>query len=513
MRNKNIWRYLFILACLLAVLLEVVPGRSPQIDEEFFKSPGRHWAATGQFAAPEIVGRVDVTPGLDEIFFAQPPLYSFLFGVYTKIVGFGPHRCILFDALVHVLLAALIIALAHREFDLPAKYAYLLGTLVLVLGTRGRPDELGMCFAIAGMLAWTLDLTTSRRAVLSGAMFGVCGATSLGACLFLLPLGLLVGYLRAALNLRTALRWTLACSLVGLLCIAPILVHHPGPRHEPAIAYMSPQLGLVVTGQSRWTAVLLSLVNGALFAARFGRPMLAVVFGSLAVIALCFRQLPRHSAGAYTARIVVVVAVLVGQWFILPGKYTYLWFFAPWLLALSAAMLARCYAGLRSSERAMVVVTLVLCILTAVEPYIKGEVVVLSLPHEQSFDANMSRVRALIPAGSHVATLEYWWALADRCQVFDPQFSHPKKIDIDYMIKSGNGSGRPGVGQAFAEYYESYAQENHFTVLEDDLNRERLKVGPLRLTNSAYGFGPLILARSTGRRGGSSTDSNINSQR
>ena len=501
MRHDNLWKWLFTIGCVFFVLLEVVPGRFPNTDEVFFKSPGRHWAATGHFAAPEIVGRVEVNPSLDKIFFAQPPLYSFIFGVYTKVLGFGPHLCILFDALIHVLLAALTVSVVRRVFSVPAKYAYMIGTLVLVLGTYGRPDEMGMCFAIAGMLSETLEIRPERRAALSGAMFGFCCATSLGAFLFMAPMSLAIAHQRRVLNARTAIRWTITGAVVGLLCIAPILLQYPH-AYRQILAHasdQSPQLRYALVGTGLWKAVLISYFNGMIFATRFGRPMVALVAGSLAIIALCFRNVPRESARAYTTKLVVAAAGLLTLYLILPGKYTYFWFFGPWLMGLSAEMLVRCYAGLRSSARGAVVAILVICISTATEPYLKERVVLISLPRNQSFDTNMSGVRTLIPAGSRVVTSEYWWALADRCQVLDPVFSHPTTIDVDYMIKTGNGTGHPGVAHAFALYYETFAQDNHFAVLEDNLNRLPLKIGPVRLTNSAYGFGPLVLGRSTGR--------------
>src|SRR5258708_20764181 len=81
------------LAILLALsalycLAELVPGRFAVTDEVFFKAAGRNWAATGRFAAPEMKGYFSnvLVPPATEVFFAYPPLYTFLFGVYTMIV-------------------------------------------------------------------------------------------------------------------------------------------------------------------------------------------------------------------------------------------------------------------------------------------------------------------------------------------------------------------------------------------------------------------------------------------
>jgi hypothetical protein len=183
-------RVVFLSACLITSLLQVIPGRLIHLDEVFFKSAGRHWAATGRFAAPEIAGHIDVHPGTEEIYAAQPPLYSFAFGLYTRIVGFGPFRCVVFDELIHVMLACITVVLARSLFEVPARLAYLVGIPVLFVGTRGRPDEMAMCLALLGLLAWKYPAAPGIRAILSGIAFGLCFATSVGAGLFLFPLAI-----------------------------------------------------------------------------------------------------------------------------------------------------------------------------------------------------------------------------------------------------------------------------------------------------------------------------------
>src|SRR5271166_2671778 len=94
------------LAVLSAVccISTMVPGRFAVTDEVFFKAAGRNWAMTGRFAAPEITGRLSEGPQLSEVYFAQPPLYTFLFGVYVRMAGFSPRSCIAYDMIIHLLL-------------------------------------------------------------------------------------------------------------------------------------------------------------------------------------------------------------------------------------------------------------------------------------------------------------------------------------------------------------------------------------------------------------------------
>lgn len=164
---------------------ELIPGRFVVTDEVFYKAAGRNWAMTGRFAAPEIVGRLAEGPPLTEVYFAQPPLYTFLFGVYTKLVGFGPRFCILYDVLIHLLLVWSAVVVGSIVFRLPRSLAALCGALSLPLGTVGRSDELGIVFALWAAVAFGSGIPRRSGIFTGGALLGLCGATSLSALVFL----------------------------------------------------------------------------------------------------------------------------------------------------------------------------------------------------------------------------------------------------------------------------------------------------------------------------------------
>src|SRR5690348_11300028 len=90
------------------VALLTTIGRLPNIDgdEIFYKAPGREWAQTGRFAAPELTGYLDVPPAFEEVWLVYPPVYPFSFGLFVKIAGFGWRQAVFFDAFIHALLAA-----------------------------------------------------------------------------------------------------------------------------------------------------------------------------------------------------------------------------------------------------------------------------------------------------------------------------------------------------------------------------------------------------------------------
>lgn len=498
----RVWKYIFVSASVITLLLMVIPGRFPATDEVFYKCAGLHWAATGQFAAPELVGRIDVNPGLDVVDFVYPPLYTFSFGVYTKIVGFSPRLCILFDSLIHLLLATLTITLARRVFNTPARFAYALGTLMLFLGTYDRPDELAMCFGIAGILCWTLNRTPANRALLSGAALGLCGSTSIGVWVFTVPMALLVAHHRGALSMRTAWRAVIAGLFVAVLCVAPILISHPDAYRQLLVhASVQPRVGeTTFAGQSYWGSVLHNYMDAAIFAITFYSTLVAALIGTLLVIALGFSTLPSRDSRMFRQGTAVALGGMLFLWLIFPLHTPYFWFFAPWLMSIGASMLACCFPLFRRGMRAIVVAVIVLSFSVGVGRYARDRAIILLLPKEQSFDVNMARIRELIPTGSRVVTHDYWWALADNCHVLEPWFSHPNPIAVDYFIKDGNGSSQPGKPSSFAPYYESFAQEKHFVVIEDCLNRSPNTISGIKLARSGYGFGPLVLAANSGSR-------------
>ena len=184
---------LALLAALSLVyfLSVIVPGRFAVTDEVFFKAAGRNWAATAHFAAPELTGRLTQGPPLSEIYFAQPPIYTFLFGVYVKLLGFSPRLCIAYDAIIHLVLMWSAMIFARTVYRVDWRWAALSGALLATLGTTGRPDELGIVFAMWSAIAFRSLLPDRWRVPLGSALLGLCVCTSLGAFLFLSPLVLL----------------------------------------------------------------------------------------------------------------------------------------------------------------------------------------------------------------------------------------------------------------------------------------------------------------------------------
>src|SRR6516165_3647324 len=89
-------------------VLEFIYPRFPDSDHEIsFKSPGRNMSQGGPFASPELEGfeGLHLNPPIERVYFIYPPLYSWLFGEWTRATGFGWAACVSYDALISAALA------------------------------------------------------------------------------------------------------------------------------------------------------------------------------------------------------------------------------------------------------------------------------------------------------------------------------------------------------------------------------------------------------------------------
>ncbi len=115
--------------------------------------------------------------------------------------------------------------------------------------TVGRPDELGIVFALGAALALRSEVPLKLAVPMGGALLGLCCATSPGAGLFL---GSLVGWevtLRERSRVRK-LRNLASTALIALavlaICMAPILINHPSAYRQ----LIQDGIGQTVAGDS-----------------------------------------------------------------------------------------------------------------------------------------------------------------------------------------------------------------------------------------------------------------------
>jgi hypothetical protein len=76
-------------------IVEFAYPRFPSMDSEISsKAAGLHLSQGGAFAAPELEGFLHVDPPIERIYFVYPPLYTWLFGQWLHLTGFGWAACV-----------------------------------------------------------------------------------------------------------------------------------------------------------------------------------------------------------------------------------------------------------------------------------------------------------------------------------------------------------------------------------------------------------------------------------
>jgi hypothetical protein len=479
-----------LLTCIAAyVVVLTVVGRFVGIDEVFFKAPGREWAASGHFAAPELTGvpfLADVDPPIETVWLVHPPAYPFLFGLFTKWCGFGPRQCIVYDALIHGMLALLTFVLGRRFKDvLPDWLAFLVALAVLPLGVVGRPDELATCFGVLGVLAMLVPVPSRAHVLCSGIMIGLSGATSVAAAVLL---GVVAGTLlwtsgrRLVPVLGLSLLWGLTALLAFGLALAPVLSAYPN-AYRQYLAHAA-----VHVGRGDWL--------NSFFAnweyEQFHRTItiaclsLAIVGATAKSATLTWARWGRLWLGPIAALLVVVV--------FLPDKVYYTWFLGPWMMVAGVVSWRSVWVNLHPLVLRGVVLWIAALYAMAASPCAKSMFLMATLPEAQTLAPNAQLIRDLVPPGSLVLTDHYWWVLGDDRRVYDRYFSRVPLDQIDYIVVVGDGSGDPNVvsdvpGHSWPEIFDRFER------IHNNINTEPIMILGRPLPNTAVGFGAMVLQR------------------
>jgi hypothetical protein len=479
-----------LLTCIATyVAFLAVFGRYVGIDEVFFKAPGREWAASGRFAAPELTGvpfLVDVDPPIETIWLVHPPAYPFLFGLFTKAVGFGPRPCVLYDALIHGWLSFLTFVLARRfKEHLPDWICFCVALAVLPLSVVGRPDDLATCFGMVGVLALLDPLPSRRRVLLSGVMIGLGGATSVAAAVLVGVVGgtlLLTGRRQMVPALGLGALWALTALAVFGLAITPILLVYPN-AYRQYLAHAA-----VHVGRGDWLTSFFANWEYE----QFHRTM-AIACLSLAVLGLAAKS--RTLTWAHWVRLWFgPVAALLFLVAFLPDKVYYTWFIGPWMMVAGVVSWRSVWANLHPQVLRGMVLWIAGLYAIAATPFLKNTFQMVTLPESQRLAPNASLVRDLIPPGSGVLTDQYWWMLANDRRVYDRYFSRVPLDQIDYIVLIGNGSGDPTVvtdvpGHPWEEI------SDRFEAIHNNINTEPVTLFGKPFPNTAVGFGTMVLKR------------------
>jgi len=478
-------------------VLEFAYPRFAATDEIAFKSPGRSMSQGGPFAAPELEGFEDLhlNPPIERIYFIYPPLYSWLFGEWTRVTGFGWAACVGYDALISAALALAVFGVADTVAGillgptlLGTALALLSALLTLLFRQVGRPDELGMVLGFAN--AWwllRLPAASSRRiSFVSGVLAALMLCTSAGVFLAFMPV-LAVLWLRRVKKPEIApcaAAFGLGAALTALLCLMPFFLSYPNFYQQFLKHSQS------VLRSSAWNRIS----YGVSLAWEVAPHRLFILLAT--VPTLCLGMVTLWRAGRIGETISLFVAPLVSFGFLmfLRPAHPYMWFLEPWFLLVAVVVIANLKRPgiLRLVATGWMAVWLAVASIWPVKDYI----VRIALPAEQRLTPNARKLGDLIPKGASVLTLQDWWALGSDRAVYDPSFSNIQNLDrIEYFVTNGNGAGKPGVWfRPSNPRYNAMVRE-HFEVISDTLPRAPIRVFGFKVTNSAYGFGSVVLRR------------------
>lgn len=484
-RARHVGFLLLLQALYLVWLLHY--GRFMSGDEIAYKAGGREWARSGHFIAPELLGygswRDPAHPYELRTGFG-PALYTYAFGLFVKLCGFTPLTNAAFDALIHIFLGWATWALARALGpQLPYSAAMIAAAVTLPLGSAGRPDELGALLAMYGSVI-LLRRASSLRAVAAGILFALSAGTSIvaGGILMVWPL-------RAFWQQRRDGGWRAPAVFAVSAATGFLLIMLP--------QYLSTPEGLAQLTHNAQSSVGTTYRYAIENSVRYGKSHYLACAAALVIAAAHALHALRSGTWKQWGELwIPPLAALAALLIVLPVKYYYVWIVGPSFLA--AALCALTTLPWRTTARAAVATAGLVFWVAASSRFAFMSLVRAALPPGQGMDENVAVIQRLIPPGSGVMTYDFWPALANSSYRIYSTEADPPWSAVDYIVLTGNGSGTPGQPQMLRPEQLPYIKA-HFSPIYDHLNREAFHIGPLR-TNSAYGYGPLILKRDSAPR-------------
>jgi hypothetical protein len=503
-KGRSILPLLLLLAAFLVI--EFAYPRFAVTDEIAYKAAGRNISQGGAFAAPELEGYLHATPPFERVYAHYPPLYMWLFGQWTRAVGFGWAGCVGYDALISAGLAIIMYGLANTTLSTllgppsaprPIGLAFLTALLTLLFRNPGRPDELGMALGFANTWWLLLPHASSLRQpsvnFISGVLAGLMLCTSPGVFLAFIPF-LAALWLRRAERLRNIAHSLAATALGGglavALCLTPLFLAHP--RFYLQFFQAVQNLELLNDVVFRRFTVITD-------AWHILPQSLLILFATVPVLCLGIAFL--WQTGRVREMLAFFIAPLAGfaVVFFLYVSYYYWWFLQPWFLLIALVVVADCWRSPRLRPLASVAVGWLGMWLAFASIWpMKDYLIRITLAPEQTLTPNAQKLRELIPKGAHVLTesRSAWGILENDHSVYDPQFSDIQDLArIEFFVTDGNGTGQAGVWWWPRNTRYSSMVRDNFEVISDALSRTPLRVFGFSVTNSAYGFGTVVMRR------------------
>jgi len=459
-----------LISCQLLYLgFHLVYGRFIGWDEIGYKSVGRGWAATEHWIAPELEGAYG-WPLAWHCRPPAPPLQGLAYGIYLRAVGLSYRTNAVFDALIQIILSWICFAVARTlDRDGPSWPASMAAIAILPLGYPGRPEAMGMALGFLGWLLTKRETASKRYWLAAGVLEGLAASTSLASGLFI---GLLVLLRRN--RIRNVAIWGAAAAAVFLPSMLIL--------NWKALSSSSSGISTMATAAASRSWIH---IGSAFRSGNTAGPGLVAMLIPIAVAGWRHRSL-------WLAPLAIQVAIPL----LFPREVYYIWIMAPILLGIALILIQR------SAHPRLLTALALPVYLFAISRVLLLYAALATLRPGQRLEANLPLIRSIIPKTSTVMTYDYWPALANEYRVFSTE-ARPDWQYVDFLVLTGNGSGAPGKRQVLSDERDLHVQRE-YEVVADLLNRETFHFGPLH-TNSAYGFGPLILRRI--RRPGESNQS------
>ncbi|WP_395739475.1 hypothetical protein [Prosthecobacter sp.] len=455
MKRLNFYQIIFILTAVLILLFKLSVSQPAHVDEIFFKAPAVSWASGTGWRSPEEPNYGGWQPPLNDVFASYPPVYPFLFSCCIKVFGFSWRVCAGYDAIVHTLLAGVLVFFLRSVLPSRPVIAWLAGWLFLLSGNMPRPDQLAMSFGYGSLaLTFRTQRWTWRSLALSGLLFGFCLGTSVPCSVALAPLfgAVLLGRhctFRQTAN-RVAIMGVVA-AVTALIIVLPVWLYHHGALEQNINATAD------ITNYE-FTSSLGNLL-------RYWYPTL-LAFGiftlpgiwSLGVI------LQKHEKQRLASWLLWYGSALLPLAFFFiksTSQGAYYWFFMPWLIA------ALFHFHLRETHLARWwFVLLVAGFLPLAVTSLRSMLVAKLTVSDKRIDAFRQIIEDNVPKGASVVCGgDYWWLLARRNRVYDILDHAALRTDqVDYIIVTGIGSGTADLHHALPPFAsDGHYQLIHFT--------------------------------------------------
>ncbi|MBI4406009.1 MAG: hypothetical protein HY537_17755 [Deltaproteobacteria bacterium] len=406
--EHKIFFFLWMLINVLVVGLEV---RLPGSDVFLFKEAGVNLATRGRFVASNLV---HMPFDVEFPFTFYPPLYPFLFGIWSWIFGVGLMQSSSFDCLLRGIRTLLLAFFAIRILKQNGQYLtkttpwvrrcflFILLLISLFSTDNDRPEELALIFGLGSWLVFDSASKTRWLSLLSGALLGLTASTAPAGAVFFA-----MGIFFYALVSKKNWPNLFTCAFVSILIVAmanlPTFIADPQAYARFSVqAFRStkPYINPFSRGMG-FEPFWLTFSDAMRMFARIGIPYIAclVGFAASALLSTKHKNKPAKSLELTFLKIVslVFVPMVILLWTVQPY---YLWYS---IIALTVVGLVTLCLETSTRMLSLRISLIALGLLPLSYREIKGIAIAAQRPWEETSKAISEKVLAAVPPGERMA--------------------------------------------------------------------------------------------------------------